>query len=79
MFGSVHVRVCRYVEADGRIGHVKIKHIKDMGFAVKLLGKTDYDLFPTLSHVLLACNLFLFFYPNLPKKQTLESLTTGDV
>ncbi len=63
---------------DQRTEHVKIKHIKDMGFAVKLQGKDFYDLYPTLSAVLLACNLFNYFYPSFPKQATLALLTTGE-
>ncbi len=64
----------RYVDPALEIKHTKIKHIKDMGFAVKLQGRANYDLFPTLSAVLKACSLFKTFYPDLPKEQFLANL-----
>ncbi len=69
----------RYVDPDGCIKHTKIKHIKDMGFAVKLAGRENYELYPSLTAVLLACDLFKFFYPNFPKREMLESLRDGEM
>jgi hypothetical protein len=67
-----------YVDGHGEIANTLIAFFEGLGFGVRFDGKDTYQLFKTLTALLIECNLFQYFYPGgeeFEKKSCLATLT----